>query len=91
MIDGNRCYSVMSELEQRRWQKAVINEQFTNINFLLNQKYWTFEEFIGQSFVWEATNQGHDYWEGISKKYIVHDMLSPQKRFSGGKPFEPFI
>ena len=91
MIDGNRCYGVMSELEQRRWQKAVINEQFTNINFLLNQKYWTFEEFIGHSFVWAATNQGHDYWEGISKKYIVHDMLSPQKRFSGGKPFKPFI
>jgi hypothetical protein len=90
MIDGTRCYGVMSQLEQRRWQKAVITEQFTTIDFLLNRKYWTFEEFIGHSFVWVNTNRGHDYWEFISKKYIVHDILSPQKRFGDGMPLKPF-
>lgn len=84
MIDGTRCYQAMSDLEQRRWQKAVIDQGMT-MNPLLNGKYWTFREFIGQSFLWDQTNQGHDYWYRISKKYVLHDILSPQKKL-GNKP-----
>ena len=43
MIDGTKCYSVMTELEQRRWQGAVIHGG--GINFILNKKYNTFKEF----------------------------------------------
>lgn len=85
MIDGTRCYQAMSDLEQRRWQKAVIDQGMT-MNPLLNGKYWTFGEFIGQSFIWGNTNQGHDYWYGISKKYTLHDIMSPQKRFINKPP-----
>ena len=81
MIDGTRCYQAMSDLEQRRWQKAVITEQSTTIDFLLNRKYWTFGEFIVQSFVWSQTKEGHEYWSEISKKYVLHDILSPHKKW----------
>lgn len=81
MIDGTRCYQAMSDLEQRRWQKAVITEQSTTIDFLLNGKYWTFGEFIVQSFVWSQTKEGHEYWSEISKKYVLHDILSPHKKW----------
>jgi hypothetical protein len=90
MIDGTRCYQAMSDLEQRRWQKAVITEQSTTIDFLLNRKYWTFGEFIVQSFIWSQTKEGHEYWSEISKKYVLHDILSPHKNFSLTRPLKPF-
>ena len=88
MIDGTKCYSVMTELEQRRWQGAVIHGG--GINYILNKKYATFKDFLGESFVWGDTKEGHEYWEEISKKYILHDILSPPKKFSSWKPPKPF-
>jgi len=84
MIDGTRCYQAMSDLEQRRWQKAVIDQGILflqQMNPLLNGKYWTFGEFIVQSFVWSQTKEGHEYWSEISKKYVLHDILSPHKKW----------
>jgi len=83
MIDGTRCYNVMSELEQRRWQGAVIYEG--GINYMLNKQWHTFEDFIVNSFIWAETKEGTEYWDVISKKYILHDTLSPQKKM--GKNF----
>ena len=83
MIDGTRCYNVMSELEQRRWQGAVIYEG--GINYMLNKQWHTFEDFIVNSFIWAETKEGTEYWDVISKKYILHDTLSPQKKL--GKNF----
>ncbi|MBW2472141.1 MAG: hypothetical protein JRE18_08690 [Deltaproteobacteria bacterium] len=88
MIDGTRCYNIMTELEQRRWQGAVIYGG--GINYVLNKKYATFKEFLELSFVWSDTKEGHDYWEEISKKYILHDILSPPKKFNNLKPPKPF-
>ena len=88
MIDGTKCYSVMTELEQRRWQGAVIYAG--GINYLLIKKYTTFKEFLETSFIWGNTKEGYEYWEEISKKYILHDILSPPKKFSSWKPPKPF-
>ena len=88
MIDGTRCYQAMTELEQRRWQGAVIYSG--GINHLLNKKFDTFKDFMEESFIWGNTKEGHQYWEEISEKYILHDMLSPNKKFSNLKPPKPF-
>jgi len=88
MIDGTKCYSVMTELEQRRWQGAVIYAG--GINYLLIKKYTTFKEFLETSFIWGNTKEGYEYWEEISKKYILHDILSPPKKFNNLKPPKPF-
>ena len=90
MIDGTRCYQAMTELEQRRWQKIVILGQGGGINYILNRKYNTFKEFLEASFVWDDTKEGYEYWEEVSKKYILHDILSPPKRFSSWGPPKPF-
>ena len=84
MIDGTRCYNVMSELEQRRWQGAVIYSE-GGMNYMLNKQWHTFEDFIVNSFIWAETKEGTEYWDVISKKYILHDTLSPQKKM--GKNF----
>jgi hypothetical protein len=81
MIDGYRCYQAMSDLEQRRWQRLVVYR----VNFMLNKQWNTFEDFIVNSFTWSETKEGHEYWDGISKKYVLHDILSPQKKL--GKNF----
>jgi len=88
MIDGTKCYSVMTELEQRRWQGAVIHGG--GINFILNKKYNTFKEFLETSFIWGNTKEGYEYWEEISKKYILHDILSPPKKFTKWNRPKPF-
>lgn len=80
MIDGGRCYAAMSPLEQRRWQKVVNKEVVAN-SFLFNEKFWTFQEFIMTSFVWFKSKEGHDYWEWVSNRYILHDLLTPQPRW----------
>jgi hypothetical protein len=82
MVDGYRCYSLMSSLERNRWNKAV-TKSITKIpnSFLLNEKYWTFEDFIGNSFIWSETKEGDDYWLWVSKKYVVHDLLWIQPRW----------
>lgn len=89
MVDGNRCYSIMSDLEKRRWQKAVIKDNNNN-QVLLNGKYWTFKEFIACSFFWLESKDGHDYWEWVSNKYIVHDLLQPQPRYINPPPKNEF-
>lgn len=85
MIDGGRCYAAMSPLEQRRWQKAV-NKEPISANFLFNQKFWTFQEFIVYSFTWCETKEGYDYWDWVSNRYILHDLLTPQPRWFKKQP-----
>lgn len=75
-LDGYRCYSVMSQLEQRRWQKAVKES-----SRILNDRFWTFEDFILASFPWANTKEGHDYWQWVSERYKIHDLLWVQPRW----------
>jgi len=55
MIDGTKCYNIMTELEQRRWQGAVIYAG--GINYILNKKYATFKDFLEASFIWGNTTE----------------------------------
>jgi len=89
MIEGYRCYMAMTELEKRRWQKNVHRES-RGVVTLLEEKWDSFDEFISGSFVWGHTNEGHDYWDEVSKRYILHDTLSPHKSFSSKGPPKPF-
>jgi len=89
MIDGTRCFSVMTETEKVKWEYSVLrlNERVRGyMNFLLNRKYHTFEEFIALSFPWENTKEGYDYWMAVSERYVLHDTLSPQKKFINKPP-----
>jgi hypothetical protein len=55
MVTGYKCYKVMSDLEQRRWQRACRGNQ----TFLLNKNYHNFCDFIEASFSWNQTKQGN--------------------------------
>ena len=89
MIDGGRCFSVMTETEKVKWESSVLrlNERDRGyMNFLLNRKYHTFDEFIALSFPWEKTKEGYEYWQALSERYVLHDTLSPQKKFNNKPP-----
>ena len=86
MIDGWRCYELMNELEKRRWWKNAKG----NCTVILHRRWDSFAEFIGSSFVWGETKEGHDYWDDVSRKYIAHDILSPHKKFGYRSPPKPF-
>lgn len=86
MVGGYRCYSVMSSLEQRRWQRNV-----HDTNKLLNANYWTFSDFIIDSFFWNQTREGFQYWDQVADKYILHDLLTPQPRYYGTQALRPLI
>lgn len=87
MIDGTRCYAAMTSVEQTRWRKETGGGDYSK--FLMDRKYENFEEFIKASFIWDRTKHGMDYWEYISKKYILHDMLSPKMSFKGSNVRKP--
>jgi hypothetical protein len=86
MIDGTKCYSVMNDTEKLRWNHEVLRGGNAFMSFLLNKKYYTFGEFIGWSFLWAETKHGHDYWQGVSTKYVLHDILSPPNKFNSKPP-----
>jgi hypothetical protein len=86
MIDGTTCYSVMNDTEKLRWKDEVIKGGKAFMTFLFNKKYYTFDEFIRCSFLWDGTKHGHDYWYGISTKYVLHDILSPPNKFNSIPP-----
>ena len=88
MIDGSRCYAAMSELEKTRWRKETGIGSYSK--FCMDRQYDTFEDFIKASFLWSGTKLGHDYWEFVSKRYVLHDILSPVKNFNHDKPRKPF-
>jgi hypothetical protein len=88
MIDGYRCYGSMSPLEQRRWQRNTFH---TNTKRVLMGEYWTFTDFMIDSFIWSDTKEGFDYWCRVSEKYILHDLLTPQPRYHSLKLLRPVI
>ena len=85
-ISGYDCYQVMSELEQRRWQREVIKRVDVPSNALLGMKYHNFCDFIGSSFNWDYTKQGTEYWASICEKYKLHDQLNPGPYFKTKPP-----
>ena len=82
MVTGYKCYKVMYDLEQRRWQRACRGNQ----TFLLNKNYHNFCDFIEASFSWNQTKQGTEYWATICEKYKLHDQLNPSPHFKTKPP-----
>lgn len=91
LIDGYRCYGLLSPLEQIKWNKAITkSKNKTPSSYILQNKYWTFQDFIRSSFIWNQTEDGFDYWEEISNKYIIHDLLYVQPRWRDNVGFVIF-
>ena len=90
MISGYRCYQAMTELEQRRWQRNTNREPNNSVGYMIGRGWDSFYDFISTSFIWSHTKEGSDYWNEVSKKYILHDTLSPPKSFSRNEPPKPF-
>jgi hypothetical protein len=82
IVTGYDCYKAMTELEQRRWQRACRGNQ----TFLLNKNYHNFCDFIEASFSWNQTKQGVEYWATVCEKYKLHDQLNPSPRFKTKPP-----
>ena len=82
MVTGYKCYKAMSELEQRRWQRACRGNQ----TFLLNKNYHNFCDFIEASFSWNQTKEGFEYWATLCEKYKLHDQLNPSPHFKTKPP-----
>lgn len=85
-ITGYDCYKIMTELEQRRWQREVIKHADVPSNTLLGMSYHNFCEFIEISFPWPETKHGTEYWANICEKYKLHDLLNPGQYYKTKPP-----
>ncbi len=62
-------YDLMPNYLQEQWDSNVIN-----VRELLDQESESFFEFIADSFVWEDTPEGENYWNTIAEMNV--DVIS---------------
>jgi hypothetical protein len=63
---GQAWFDIMPERLQERW---LFYTPTKHIDTLLTQRV-TFKRFIYRSFELSKTEEGHDYWDGISEGYF---------------------
>jgi hypothetical protein len=61
----NEWLKLMCGKERKLWSE---NRALSDWKLDMNQEM-TFEDFIGDSFLWSHTPQGHVYWQNISNRY----------------------
>jgi hypothetical protein len=79
-ISGQEFYDLMS-----REERTEFHSEFTKMrgkaefnNYLKDQRFNTFTEFIQSAFVYSQSNRGIDYWRAVADKYnfnAVYDTL----------------
>ena len=71
-INGFDWYNTLTEQQQNMWFENFINqiEQGEDIREFvedfLNDYFNSFTEFLRFSFIWDATIEGHEYWDNLS-------------------------
>ena len=66
MIAGLEHYGKMTEQEQKAYRANLSPYMFSKIT---KKKYRRFIAFLDDSFVWERSNEGKEFWKLISEKY----------------------
>lgn len=66
---GELYYSLMSNRDRMRFKGNVYSQ---NICFdsLMNKEYKCFESFLKNSFRWDLSVQGSNYWEVVNKQIV---------------------
>ena len=66
---GQEWFSMLPKQLQERWLFYVLKQKEGKKEHLFREKN-TFRKFIFSSFVFAETDEGHDYWYGISEGYF---------------------
>lgn len=66
MIKGIEHYDKMTQWEQKAYKENLTPYMFS---VFMKRKYNRFIAFLVDSFVWEKSNEGKEYWKLISEKY----------------------
>ena len=67
MKNGIEWYQYLSDAEKIKFKSNCVS----NFNSLMNQqKFLSFESFIGAGFGWMNSPEGWEYWDGISKRKL---------------------
>jgi hypothetical protein len=73
MKSGKEFLESLHPVEQANWEAAFKLDCWNALDskhrqYVLKRGYECLAHFIGSSFRWSGTPQGHDYWELLSQK-----------------------
>ncbi len=54
---------------QAEWTQEMLDFNGNEINDFINRESESFWDFMAESFTWEYSQQGHEYWENIADRY----------------------
>jgi hypothetical protein len=72
MKEATYYFDKLSELEREQFiENFDLRKDVKSVNqWISESKYKSFSAFLGCSFIWSETEQGHKYWYRISKREI---------------------
>ena len=71
-LNGFDLYDTLTEEQQSMWFENLQNQIEKGedirevVEDFLNDYYNTFRDFLMFSFIWEDSNEGHNYWDNLS-------------------------
>lgn len=75
-MKGWEWFITLNKDNQRRWMDNMLNhiqyKDFDHIKTILNMEYENLRDFVLNSFIWDVTPEGCEYWywiENNNKEY----------------------
>lgn len=64
MKKGSYYFGLLNEEEKENYKNNILTN--LRFNFLMEETFESFANFISKSFYWMHTPQGHTYWQNIA-------------------------
>ncbi len=71
MKSGKEFFESLHPVEQANWEESLKHDPHYHPkrrDHLMNKLFIDLGDFLGSSFIWSATTQGHEYWDLLSQK-----------------------